>query len=1084
MMPLRLKPLPVFVLIILLSPRTSTALKPRWIDYRPTFSPAMPALELVTQRRHSISPNLTYDALRFRRPPDIDGELSDWARIKYVSLDSKEQLCLLQKRFTGFLYADQILQFRNRWWHGPENFSGKIYMGWDRDNLYIAFDVVSDVPFFDSSMLGALSRLWKKPKVGKRLAVLGFDILGNSNYYREGKGLEDLQIEFRVNRGYPTVRVLRECLGEFHEIDCLVEIVTHEGDEGYTLEASIPWELLEPLDPVLFNDIGLAIQINSFKDHEFRGFLSWGSLAPQAVHSDLTYGRLHFDTESWRPDRPEAYVEMTRYYYDDAKPLLIDIGFLSRSKVGDVKVVLSIEDTNGRAVGQDSLIAEGIDSGVTRRRIRWPIEALDPADYLLKITLDGGSLPGRFSETRTFHRFSFESARVELESLEDALRKTLDRHRRFLEEAHTPLVKEREAIAMFKMAHKAGKAAVSVPDRRKGAQNGGGSHNIYDILQKLEILRRLESGIVNDPRSPVLAERIKSYLTEIINSPAWEGWKQQLLASFEEGPQDEIGPDSPLCQVLAADQYVPVIWDAFGSEPDFRASGMGVFLGPLCIGSCAVIEFVSETDAQVYAKQFITEGEFVKPGKEYGHQDSPTIEGRLTTFNGRIATEVRFDGRLLQLVMPVGNEAIRIIGFTPEITYRIAEWILNRHTITSEDIDSLRAMMGSPFEIAGLREIIRFDFSGVNIYATEPALPVAQTMAASLDVGSVNEIAGDSHTIWLSVKEPPPSLPLDAPCSRAHLEQLRQRGNSGILLNAPHTPDLEYLAFALESILKTFRDERRSLYAGDLQFHSRSSGDGTNPSGAYFTCLATMLNFMDFAGMSDHDTVISTELVLSMFRDRNIDYNLMLNQEVTNGVTHFVGINIDDRIDHNRSPEQIISDIKESGGVVIAGHHGFSLKDWLSSDARGAGSHDDSKLRWVDIPLSDWRRIGVDAFEIGRGTLLSYFDTRALPTTAYNMIPLYNEWVEDGDVPPVVADTDIHYPSFLIPLRTIVFSRENTPEAIAESIRDGYCLAFVYNNVYGPDELVAAFYAAVSDENYLRDDFRDRLISRAESLRW
>ena len=58
----------------------------------------------------------------------IDGKLDEWSNVPYINLDSAEYLVLA-----------------NRNWAGPQDLSGKIYVMWDEEYLYLACDIVDNV---------------------------------------------------------------------------------------------------------------------------------------------------------------------------------------------------------------------------------------------------------------------------------------------------------------------------------------------------------------------------------------------------------------------------------------------------------------------------------------------------------------------------------------------------------------------------------------------------------------------------------------------------------------------------------------------------------------------------------------------------------------------------------------------------------------------------------------------------------------------------------------------------------------------------------------------------------------------------
>ena len=66
-------------------------------------------------------------------PPSMSGDLTGWPAKPAIVLDQKTQMVIGQSD-----------------WTGPDFFSGKVYMTYDKTNLYIAADIASKNPQFNS----------------------------------------------------------------------------------------------------------------------------------------------------------------------------------------------------------------------------------------------------------------------------------------------------------------------------------------------------------------------------------------------------------------------------------------------------------------------------------------------------------------------------------------------------------------------------------------------------------------------------------------------------------------------------------------------------------------------------------------------------------------------------------------------------------------------------------------------------------------------------------------------------------------------------------------------------------------------
>lgn len=146
---------------------------------------------------------------------NVDGKLNEWSEVAAITLDHERYLVI-----------------PNRAWGGPEDVSGKIYVMWDEEYLYIACDITDNVVLQEKEG----SYLFQGDCVE---VYLRMDIQKNGlfNYYTT----TDFQFGFTpgTDANAPDFHV-------WNNTTALTDIIveTQKTDKGYTLEMAIPaWEI-------------------------------------------------------------------------------------------------------------------------------------------------------------------------------------------------------------------------------------------------------------------------------------------------------------------------------------------------------------------------------------------------------------------------------------------------------------------------------------------------------------------------------------------------------------------------------------------------------------------------------------------------------------------------------------------------------------------------------------------------------------------------------------------------------------------------------------------------------------------------
>jgi len=201
---------------------------------------------------------------------EIDGVLSEWATISPVRIEGAEM---------AILGAEA--------WSGNADCSGTVRMAWDEKNLYVAATIIDDIRLNKHSYRtggaiwnGDCLGLWisTDPKAGKR---------------RERMDETDAEIGFSPGNADNEKEMLFLRAGGYVKLVRAGNIVvqTRSDPDGYVVEASIPWKVLNGYAPkkkdVLW--MNLAIDDADIDNRE-----------TQMVFSGTDPNRIWRDPSTWR----------------------------------------------------------------------------------------------------------------------------------------------------------------------------------------------------------------------------------------------------------------------------------------------------------------------------------------------------------------------------------------------------------------------------------------------------------------------------------------------------------------------------------------------------------------------------------------------------------------------------------------------------------------------------------------------------------------------------------------------------------------------------------------------------------------
>jgi len=208
-----------------------------------TIPPAVTATAAPTQRAGNGPDVIAY---RLAVAPTIDGKLDDWAGVPQADV-------IEQAEYVGYKESEKIT------WDGPKDLNGTAYLGWDDQSLYIAVHVTDDViqqrKRGADLWLGDHIELWLDMQVQPDFdeAVPSSDDfqLGFSPGARDGSTQADMVI------WVPSADLLPR-----KEYIDKIGYATAFTDDGYIIEAQIPWRLLGNLAPRTGQVLGISIQLS------------------------------------------------------------------------------------------------------------------------------------------------------------------------------------------------------------------------------------------------------------------------------------------------------------------------------------------------------------------------------------------------------------------------------------------------------------------------------------------------------------------------------------------------------------------------------------------------------------------------------------------------------------------------------------------------------------------------------------------------------------------------------------------------------------------------------------------------------
>lgn len=228
------------------------------------------------------------------------------------------------------------------------------------------------------------------------------------------------------------------------------------------------------------------------------------------------------------------------------------------------------------------------------------------------------------------------------------------------------------------------------------------------------------------------------------------------------------------------------------------------------------------------------------------------------------------------------------------------------------------------------------------------------------------------------------------------------------------------------------------LFCGDVHMHTTFSDGATSPLA---TALETMYCFMDFAVMSDHNTIESAVQTRKLLDKNGFSYPLIVGEEITTKWAHLNAYPLREVVLPTLTPSKTIKAAHRQGAVVQWNHPGFTDSDFEMSHL-----------------MTGIAGTGCDAWE--------------------HTFRLYDTWKTSGKLPVMVGATDTHSGTFGWPERTLILAPAPEGNDLAKAIRRAKVVMVSQdggNFFYGSDEMLKYAWSALKEGTVLKAEKAERL---------
>jgi hypothetical protein len=231
-------------------------------------------------------------------------------------------------------------------------------------------------------------------------------------------------------------------------------------------------------------------------------------------------------------------------------------------------------------------------------------------------------------------------------------------------------------------------------------------------------------------------------------------------------------------------------------------------------------------------------------------------------------------------------------------------------------------------------------------------------------------------------------------------------------------------------------------YCGDLHAHTFYSDGRLSPAALM---LQAMSSYLDFATITDHDTIEGAQVGKKLLAKYGFDFPLIIGEEVTTNQWHCNGYPLQQRVSPQLPLDRAVAAIHQQGGIAQWNHPGFPnpAPDWVLAHLR-----------------SGLAGTGLDIWEHVPGR--------------------YQAWRQAGTLPIITGTTDTHNGTFSPPERTVIFALELQEKNLMAALRGDRIICLSPEDaeyIYGSKTMLARFRQALARGGDLKQEKARRLQS-------
>jgi len=297
--------------------------------------------------------------------PKIDGNLDEWKGIAPIVLDRR----------------DQIHDCTTIPWNGPEDLSARIWLAYDKTNLYFAAETTDNVIYNQERMV---NEIWRGDCI-----QIGFDTLSKrtSGHYNA----DDYEYTFALTSNGPQVACWQQPPDKGKD-NITLAICPRSNGKGLVYEAAIPWKDLEPFQ-IEKGSMGFNVIVADNDGYGWERWADWSGGGVAGGKNPSLFGTLHFEgsIENYLKQIEKKFatlLSLPRKEYIEGEPIVAIIQVYTLEPVEKAPIRLQITSETNNVVVFETTFETNLAKGVNAINYTWQTEKLPGGKYDLIVISD------------------------------------------------------------------------------------------------------------------------------------------------------------------------------------------------------------------------------------------------------------------------------------------------------------------------------------------------------------------------------------------------------------------------------------------------------------------------------------------------------------------------------------------------------------------------------------------------------------------------------------------------------------------------------------------------------------------------